>query len=420
MDNLGIYNQDVDLFDLTGEFEGIYDNFQDSNMMLSDESDMVLPDSQFIPEPESPHTYPSSPSDIGFGSSPAPSSQSSDPMNYSQYTDVFNNPHSSFAFGAGAGAGPAHPAGANVYPVSDNGAFSTQLFQNPNIMYHQAHPSDSAMLHWHPAMSSGNEIPAGVVAGQTPLMPKNPSQTRSIAGASRQSRPSDDHVVRRPRKRQRKSLVPLPPPNQILDVINFEDALLELDSYSFEEYIEKASQFRTFTPKEEELVNDMNRKIRNRESARKSRLNKKKTLQSLNAKVDELNEENEHLKKENESLKREVIHLRSQLNSINTQNSFQSVAPSGYNTQSVLLFVFLFTFAILWNIDGSISFLHGTPSIEQASILSKSYFKEMNENEDLLQLDINFENLDSDPLIPTKDPFTLNGRLQPKRCLTCI
>jgi len=172
---------------------------------------------------------------------------------------------------------------------------------------------------------------------------------------------------KRPRKRKRKSPVKLPAPNELINAKDYEDSLISLDSQTFDEYVERAYQYRKYSEEEKEYFRDVRRRIKNRESARKSRMNKRTKLDNLSGQVKGLNDqtallkqENESLKLENYQLKNEVIYLR---NFINTQNygkqgntsvkeETKSSSPMG--SHSILLFVILFSFGILWNLDVSI------------------------------------------------------------------
>jgi len=153
----------------------------------------------------------------------------------------------------------------------------------------------------------------------------------------------------------------------LTDLKKYEDALLSLDSMSFEEYIGKVMNHRRFTENDNNLVKDIKRRIRNRESARKSRRNKKTKIEVLQDKVNQLNGENLGLKQdvyglkqdvcnltqENINLKNEVVYWRELNNNKpkSPDNEMNSSAPGGLSTQSVILFVVLFSFGMLWNMD---------------------------------------------------------------------
>jgi len=181
----------------------------------------------------------------------------------------------------------------------------------------------------------------------------------------------------RPRKRKRKSTVALPAANELvnINIKDYEDSLIALDSQTFDEYVEGAYRFRKYTEEEKEYFRDIRRRIKNRESARKSRMNKRTKLDTLSVQVKDLNDhtslliqENEQLKQENFQLKNEVIYLKNIINThnhgkqnISVKEETKSSSPMG--SHSILLFVMLFSFGILWNLDVSIfnsPLLHNT------------------------------------------------------------
>jgi regulator of replication initiation timing len=172
---------------------------------------------------------------------------------------------------------------------------------------------------------------------------------------------------KRPRKRKRTGTVQLPSPNELTNAKDYEDALIALDSQSFDEYVEGAYRFKKYTEEEKEFFRDIRRRIKNRESARKSRMNKRTKLDTLSVQVQDLNDqtsiliqENEQLKIENYQLKNEVFYLKNIIHANNYQvnnipvkeETTKSSSPIG--SHSIFLFVLLFSFGILWNLDVSI------------------------------------------------------------------
>jgi len=151
----------------------------------------------------------------------------------------------------------------------------------------------------------------------------------------------------------------------LTDLKKYEDALMSLDSVSFEEYIGKVMNHKRFTENDNNLVKDIKRRIRNRESARKSRRNKKTKIEVLQDKVSQLNGENLGLKQdvyslkqdvcnltqENVNLKNEVVYWRELNNKPKSPDTEMNSSAPGLSTQSVILFVVLFSFGILWNMD---------------------------------------------------------------------
>jgi len=176
-----------------------------------------------------------------------------------------------------------------------------------------------------------------------------------------------DDENKRPKKRKRKSTIDLPTPEKLSSNVKmFEDSLLALDSQSFDEYVEGAYLVKKFSEDEKEYFRDIRRRIKNRESARKSRKNKRTKLDTLAYEVQELTDEssnlrqeNLNLRQENFQLKNEVVYLQSVISNYNNSyESKKSIKPenssSPMSTHSVILFVFLFSFGILWNLDSSI------------------------------------------------------------------
>jgi hypothetical protein len=180
----------------------------------------------------------------------------------------------------------------------------------------------------------------------------------------------DTQEYKRPKKRKRKSAVELPQPGKISSVSTYEDALLSLDSVSFDEYIDKANSYQRFSDQDKELVRDIRRRIKNRESARKCRRSRLTKLEILQVKVKEKNEEtiilreeNSALKIENTKLKNEVFFLQNVINGNATYTDVKKPIKEEYqtpsqpnsviNTQSIFLFVLLFSFGIFWNFDSN-------------------------------------------------------------------
>jgi len=210
-----------------------------------------------------------------------------------------------------------------------------------------------------------------------------PSSSSTSSLSSSLADYEDTQEYKRPKKRKRKSNVELPQPNMISGVSSYEDALLSLDSVSFDEYIDKANSYQRFTDQEKELIRDIRRRIKNRESARKCRRSRLTKLEILQGKVNEMNEEtiilreeNSALKVENTKLKNEVFFLQDIINGnqtyLNTYNEVKRPIKEEYqlpsqpnsviNTQSIFLFVLLFSFGIFWNFDSNMlgSLLKGT------------------------------------------------------------
>jgi len=90
----------------------------------------------------------------------------------------------------------------------------------------------------------------------------------------------------RPKKKRKKSDGELPEPSEVLDIEDVLNVLVTMDSESFDDYVNQISSFREIglTNDENNLVKDMRRKIKNRESARKCRQNKKNKMELLEEK----------------------------------------------------------------------------------------------------------------------------------------
>jgi len=94
-------------------------------------------------------------------------------------------------------------------------------------------------------------------------------------------------------------------------------------------------------------------------------MNKRTKLDTLSGQVKDLNDhtvlllqENEQLKQENFQLKNEVTYLRNIIHTNNCQVNIpvkeETTKSSSMGSHSILLFVILFSFGILWNLDVSI------------------------------------------------------------------
>jgi len=106
------------------------------------------------------------------------------------------------------------------------------------------------------------------------------------------------------------------------------------------------------------ILEILEEKIKNRESARKSRSNKISKLNVLSTQVSELNNETELLKQENNNLKYENMQLKNEVsylkNIINNYNPNNQSTDTTINNSSLLLFILIFSFGLFWNMDYSI------------------------------------------------------------------
>jgi len=92
------------------------------------------------------------------------------------------------------------------------------------------------------------------------------------------------------------------------------DVLLTLSTADFDVWFNRLNHLRDLTSEEESTIRLVRRRIRNRESARDSRSNKKNYLQSLQSQVDELKNNNHDLSLQMSSLKSENAALKEEAN----------------------------------------------------------------------------------------------------------
>eukprot|EP01129_Flabellula_baltica_P002115 TRINITY_DN11966_c0_g1_i1.p1 TRINITY_DN11966_c0_g1~~TRINITY_DN11966_c0_g1_i1.p1 ORF type:complete len:377 (+),score=78.95 TRINITY_DN11966_c0_g1_i1:57-1187(+) len=162
-------------------------------------------------------------------------------------------------------------------------------------------------------------------------------------------------------KRRKRQSDSLPDPVHLQSVFDHEEALSLLSSDDLLEYTTIAGVHRPFSEEERDLLAKIAKKIKNRESARRSRANKKnkmkdleKQLKSRDNEIAALRSENELLKKENSDLRSQVNYFNSMLNNRAQNNNPQDLYSNPWASQtSTVLFIFLFTFGILLNFDSS-------------------------------------------------------------------
>jgi len=105
----------------------------------------------------------------------------------------------------------------------------------------------------------------------------------------------------------------LPSPNMMYSVIKFKDALVALEIDSFDDYIVRVSKFRALTIEEKDEVKMIARRIKNRESARRSRREKKDHFADLEKEVRQLKSQVEHMRMELASLRSENTYLKNEV-----------------------------------------------------------------------------------------------------------
>jgi len=178
-----------------------------------------------------------------------------------------------------------------------------------------------------------------------------------------------EEKILRPKKRRRKGEVKvIKEPDDIEgDLMKNKDSLIFMDSISFDKFIQKLSKKKSFTSEEKELVKDLRRKIKNRESARKSRMNKKSKVEDLEKKVKKLHDSTTYLseyvavlKNENKQLKEEIVYLMNLIQKnpifsklfqeylLNPQNEefFNKL-----NSQSLFLMALIYSLGLITNVE---------------------------------------------------------------------
>jgi len=103
-------------------------------------------------------------------------------------------------------------------------------------------------------------------------------------------------------------------PRLLHSVVHFKESLVTLDSDAFDKYIRRVQQFRSLSPEEREEIKQITRRIKNRESARRSRAEKKDKMSDLEQDVNGLRNQLDALKLEVATLNSENRQLRSELN----------------------------------------------------------------------------------------------------------
>jgi hypothetical protein len=100
--------------------------------------------------------------------------------------------------------------------------------------------------------------------------------------------PSDLAVPTRKRRKRDTPPSILPQPSQVSDLLKLEGVVDTVDSMTFDGFISELRNFRALSSAEESLVKRVTKKIKNRESARKSRQAKKDHNADLETRVSDL------------------------------------------------------------------------------------------------------------------------------------
>jgi len=150
-------------------------------------------------------------------------------------------------------------------------------------------------------------------------------------------------------------------------VILSREALLNLDSFTFDDYVRKVATSRELSSEEQKELKRQRRLIKNRESAQASRQRKKDYIDQLEEKVAKLTSDNVAMKEritalqtENKSLKDEVIYLHSVIKKnpglsslFQGMNYLGKVSKQGYSNNvkvaGVCLMIILFSFGLFFN-----------------------------------------------------------------------
>jgi len=105
----------------------------------------------------------------------------------------------------------------------------------------------------------------------------------------------------------------LPQPAQVPNLIVLEGVVASVDSVVFESFVSELKNFRALTGAEEAMIKRVTKKIKNRESARKSRQAKKDHNADLETQVSDLDDQNNELKQTMSALESENRAIRNEI-----------------------------------------------------------------------------------------------------------
>jgi len=258
--------------------------------------------------------------------------------------------------------------------------FSSPLMNNGNIMLDNSYPifmngSDHLKLNDFPLnnqtflhnkiMNSGSNGSPEFSSQSTLLPPSSSFPTSS---------PIDDISSGRPSKKRKKNSDGLPDPRELKNIEDVQNILVTIDSNVFDDYISQVTKYRErgLTNEETNIVKDIRRRIKNRESARKCRQNRKNKMESLEEKIKDLNEETHQLqedivsyRKENQCLTDEINYLQNVINNNPVFGTIfqeysnappekrQEILKTSISSQSFFLLAVMFSFGILFNVDSN-------------------------------------------------------------------
>jgi len=226
----------------------------------------------------------------------------------------------------------------------------------------------------NPMFFGSGETLESVKGGSNMSMEGNGTSQSSLLAPSSSLHNDGEDFQKRPRKKRKKDTDSLPSPSDLGNIKDVQEVLVNYDSNLFDDYIAQVTKYRltVLTKEENNVIKDIRRRIKNRESARKCRKNRKNKLETLEDKIKELEEDTHHLeedissyKKENQCMTEEVKYLQ---NIINTNPIFstifqeysntpeekrQEVLENSISSQSFFLLAVMFSFGILFNVDSN-------------------------------------------------------------------
>ncbi|KAM9953247.1 hypothetical protein ACTFIR_008310 [Dictyostelium discoideum] len=242
--------------------------------------------------------------------------------------------------------------------VSDNSSpetnFSYASPSSPSSTQSQSSPYEQQPLSPNPTISLSSSI--SVTASTTTTT--KPSTTEKTKESSLKSKSKsnekekedeedDDDDDDRPKKRKKFD-------KNVYKGVDLGDDLLEITSEEFQAY--KNNFFANASDKKTvSALNYQFRKIKNRESARRSRERKATHVDELEAKIAEIEKERDNYKKENERLRMELDQYKLQEKQKSAGSIFDYISIGSPTTQNfsknfgIILFLFLFGSFILTN-----------------------------------------------------------------------
>jgi len=176
------------------------------------------------------------------------------------------------------------------------------------------------------------------------------------------------------------------------NIDEYQNILVSLDSDVFDDFVAQVTKNREqgLSNEETTVIKDIRRRIKNRESARKCRQNRKNKMGTLEEKIKYLTEDTNELqtdiaayKRENKCLTDEVQFLQNIINSnpiFSTifqeytnapQEKRQELLKNSLNSQSFFLLAVMFSFGIVFNVDSNGNSL---------PLLNRGFYRELKED----------------------------------------